>query len=59
MKYKLIKKQRMPNNLYMAGGGFSGLTCQTIRSLSFGSDTISSRNPARPYTNDRYRAFPA
>ena len=34
----------------MAGGGFSGLTSQTSRSLSCGSDRISSRNPARPNT---------
>jgi hypothetical protein len=40
--------------LYMAGGVFSGLTSQTTRPLSCGSDTISSRNPARPHTSDRY-----
>jgi hypothetical protein len=41
----------------MAGGGFSGLTSQTLRLLSCGSDKISLRNPARPHTSDRYRAF--
>lgn len=41
------------NNLYMAGGGFSGLTSQTSCPLSCGSDTISFRNPARPHTSDR------
>jgi hypothetical protein len=42
-----------PNKLYMAGGGFSGLTSQTLRPLSCGSDTISFRNPARPHTSGR------
>ena len=37
----------------MAGGGFSGLTSQTSCPLSCGSDRISIRNPARPYTSDR------
>ena len=42
------------NKLYMAGGGFSGLTSQTLRPLYCGSDTIFLRNPARPHTSDRY-----
>ena len=42
------------NKLYMAGGGFSGLTRQTSCPLSCGSDRISLRNPARPHTSDRY-----
>ena len=42
------------NNLYMAGGGFSGLTRQTFCPLSCESDRISLRNPARPHTSDRY-----
>ena len=33
----------------MAGGGFSGLTSQTSCPLSYGSDRISLRNPARPH----------
>ncbi len=37
------------NKLYMAGGGFSGLTSQTLRPLSCGSDTISLRNPPRQH----------
>ncbi len=41
------------NNLYMAGGGFSGLTSQTLCPLSCGSDWISVGNPARPHTSDR------
>jgi len=41
----------------MAGGGFSGLTSQTLYPLSCGSDTISSRNPARPHTSDRYAFY--
>ena len=45
------------NNLYMAGGGFSGLTSQTSCPLSCGSDRISLRNPARPHTSDRYEAL--
>ncbi len=44
------------NNCNMAGGDISGLTSQTFYPLSFGSDTISSRNPPRPHTNDRYSA---
>ncbi len=47
----------MHNTLYMAGGGFSGLTSQTLRPLFCGSDRISSRNPARPHTSDRYALF--
>ncbi|SHG03114.1 hypothetical protein SAMN05444274_1228 [Mariniphaga anaerophila] len=47
------EKKTCGNKLYMAGGGFSGLTSQTLRPLSCGSDTISSRNPARPHTSDR------
>ena len=43
------------HKLYMAGGGFSGLTSQTLCSLSCGSDTIFSRNPARPHTSDRWQ----
>ena len=50
----LFIKAHAHNNLYMAGGGFSGLTSQTFRPLFCGSDTISSRNPARPHTSDRY-----
>lgn len=42
--------------MYMAGGGFSGLTSQTSCPLSCGFDRISFRNPARPYTSDRYAA---
>ena len=54
MRLEKIKKENTGGNkLYMAGGGFSGLTSQTLRSLSCGSDTISSRNPARPHTSDR------
>ena len=49
------KKARKHNKLYMAGGGFSGLTSQTSCPLSCGSDRISFRNPARPHTSDRYR----
>ena len=41
----------------MAGGGFSGLTSQALCVPFYGSDTISSRNPARPHTSDRYRAL--
>ena len=41
----------------MAGGGFSGLTSQTLRPLSCGSDTISVGNPTRPHTSDRYNTF--
>ena len=37
----------------MAGGGFSGLTSQTLRPLSCGSDRISLRNPARPHSVPR------
>ncbi len=48
-----MNKKPAVNNLYMAGGVFSGLTSQTLRPLSCGSDTISSRNPARPHTSDR------
>ena len=48
-----IEKIPAHNKLYMAGGVFSGLTSQTSRPLSCGSDTISSRNPARPHTSDR------
>ncbi len=38
----------------MAGGGLSGLTGQTFRLLSYRSDWISERNPARPHTTERY-----
>jgi hypothetical protein len=41
----------------MAGGGLSGLTNQTLCVPFYGSDTISSRNPARPHTSDRYMSF--
>jgi len=52
------KKEKTPvNKLYMAGGCLSGLTSQTLRPLSCGSDTISSRNPARPHTSDRYGTY--
>ena len=47
-----IKSQGI-TNCNMAGGGFSGLTSQTLRPLSCGSDRISFRNPARPHTSDR------
>jgi hypothetical protein len=43
----------MPNKLDMAGGGFSGLTSQTLRPLSCGTDRISFGNPARLHTSDR------
>ena len=46
-------KKTRHNKLYMAGGVFSGLTSQTYRPLSCGSDRISLRNPARPHTSDR------
>ena len=48
-----IDKKTTANKLYMAGGGFSCLTCQTLRPLFCGSDRISLRNPARPHTSDR------
>ena len=47
------KKKTAHNKLYMAGGGFSGLTSQTSCPLLCGSDRISSRNPDRPHTSDR------
>ena len=47
----------MHNTLYMAGGGFSGLTSQTLRPLSCGADTISvgprSFGAALSHTSDR------
>jgi len=42
------------STIVYAGGGFSGLTSQTLRPLSCGSDRISVGNPARPHTSDRY-----
>ena len=51
---KKMNKNTTHNKLYMSGGVFSGLTSQTLRPLSCGSDRISFRNPARPHTNDRY-----
>ncbi len=41
----------------MAGGAFIGLTRQTFRLLSYRSDWISARNPARPHTTERYGLF--
>ncbi len=38
----------------MAGGAFIGLTGQTFQLLSYRSDWISARNPARPHTTERY-----
>ena len=52
-----MNKKPAVNKLYMAGGGFSGLTSQTLRPLYCGSDTISLRNPARPHTSDRYHTL--
>ena len=52
-----MKQTTAHNKLYMSGGGFSGLTSQTLRPLSCGSDTISPRNPARPHTSDRCGLF--
>ena len=37
----------------MAGGGFSGLTSQTLRPLSCGSDTPDYIGTARPHTGNR------
>jgi len=48
-----MNKITFANKLYMAGGGFSGLTSQTSCLLSCGSDRISFGNPARPHTSDR------
>ena len=47
------KKTRC-NKLYMAGGGFSGLTSQTLRPPSCGSDTPDCIGTARPHTIYRY-----
>ncbi len=52
-KAKKIKKRAL-TICNMAGGGKSGLTRQTLRPLSCGSDRISLRNPARPHTSDRH-----
>lgn len=52
-----MNKTRTANNLYMAGGGISGLTSQTFRPISYGSDTIFPINSARPHKCDRYRAL--
>ncbi len=41
----------------MAGGVHLGLTSQTIGATPYRSDTISSRNPARPHTSDRWRSL--
>jgi hypothetical protein len=43
--FKKLNKNTIANKLYMAGGGFSGLTSQTFCSFSCGSDRISLRNP--------------
>ena len=45
------------NKLYMAGGVLGGLTSQTLRPLSCGSDRISMENPARPHTSDRRQLY--
>jgi len=37
----------------MAGGGFSGLTCQTLCPLCCGSDTPDCIGTARPHRSDR------
>ncbi len=50
-------KKRPITNCNMAGGGFSGLTSQTLRPLSCGSDTPDCIGTARPHTSDRYSAF--
>ncbi len=42
------------HKLYMAGGVLGGLTSQTLRPLSCGSDRIYIENPARPHTSDRW-----
>ncbi|SET17815.1 hypothetical protein SAMN05444285_10788 [Draconibacterium orientale] len=39
----------------MAGGGFSGLTSQTLRPLSCGSDTPDCIGTARPHTSDHHK----
>jgi hypothetical protein len=46
-------KKRVVTNCNMAGGVLLGLTSQTSVATSCGSDRISLRNPARPYTSDR------
>ncbi len=46
-------KIRSTTNCNMAGGFHLGLTSQTSVATPCGSDTISSRNPARPHTSDR------
>lgn len=51
-----IKKLRI-TSCHMAGGVHLGLTSQTSVDTLFGSDTISSRNPARPHTSDRCSPF--
>ncbi len=52
-----MNKKPAVNKLYMAGGGFSGLTSQTLRPLSCGSDTPDCIGTARPHTSDRYGKF--
>jgi|GEM_PF-1386733 len=49
----MAERKAAANKLYMAGGGFSGLTSQTSCPISYGSDKFSLRNPARPHTSDR------
>ncbi len=51
-KIELVTKTTH-NTLYMAGGGFSGLTSQTSCPLSCGSDTPDCIGTARPHTSDR------
>ena len=41
----------------MPGGVHLGLTSQTTGATPYRSDTISSRNPARPHTSDRCSQF--